>query len=166
MSINKAIIIGNLGQDPEVRTLNSGKVVANLSVATSDRWKDKHTGEKQERTEWHRVVLYDRLGEIAREYLHKGSKVYIEGKLQTRKWQDKDGQDRWTTEIVAREMQMLSNENPAAHPQAPQQQADADDFAKLRRTLPGSRSPARPVVGHYGYGELLTLGRRAQPAWE
>lgn len=107
--INKVILIGNLGNDPEVRYMPSGGAVANLSVATSESWKDKSTGEKQEKTEWHRVVLFGRLGEIAGEYLKKGSKVYIEGRLQTRKWQGQDGQDRYTTEIVGNEMQMLDS---------------------------------------------------------
>jgi single-strand DNA-binding protein len=105
--INKVILIGNLGRDPEVRYMPNGNAVANITVATSESWKDKNTGENQEKTEWHRVVLFRRLGEIAGEYLKKGSQVYIEGKLQTRKWQDNNGQDRYTTEIVANEMQML-----------------------------------------------------------
>lgn len=105
--VNKVIIVGNLGNDPEVRYAQSGAAIANISVATSDSWKDKTTGEKQERTEWHRIVMFNRLGEIAGEYLKKGSKVYIEGKLQTRKWQDQSGADRYSTEIVADQMQML-----------------------------------------------------------
>ncbi len=107
--VNKVIIVGNLGNDPEVRYAQSGSAIANISVATSDSWKDKTTGEKQERTEWHRIVMFNRLGEIAGEYLKKGSKVYIEGKLQTRKWQDQQGQDRYSTEIVADQMQMLDS---------------------------------------------------------
>ena len=105
--INKVILVGNLGADPETRYMPSGSAVTNLSVATSESWKDKQTGEQNERTEWHKVVMFDRLAEIAAEYLRKGSQVYIEGKLQTRKWQDRDGNDRWTTEIRASEMQML-----------------------------------------------------------
>ena len=107
--INKVIIVGNLGNDPDVRYMPSGGAVTNLSIATSESWKDKSSGEAQERTEWHRVVMFGRLGEIAGEYLRKGSKIYIEGKLQTRKWQDNNGQDRYTTEIVASEMQMLDS---------------------------------------------------------
>jgi len=107
--INKVILIGNLGNDPEVRYMPDGGAVANITVATSEQWRDKQSGEQQERTEWHRVVLFRRLGEIAGEYLKKGSKVYIEGKLQTRKWQDQNGNDRYTTEIVANEMQMLDS---------------------------------------------------------
>ena len=106
--INKVILVGNLGQDPEIRYTASGAAVATLNIATSDQWTDKQSGQKQERTEWHRVVMFNRLGEIAGEYLKKGAQVYIEGKLQTRKWQDQNGQDRYTTEIVANEMQMLS----------------------------------------------------------
>ena len=105
--VNKVILVGNLGVDPEVRYTQSGSPVANLRIATSDRWKDKQSGEPQERTEWHRVVLFGRLGEIAEQYLKKGSQVYIEGRLQTRKWQGQDGQDRYTTEIVGNDMQML-----------------------------------------------------------
>jgi single-strand DNA-binding protein len=105
--VNKVILVGNLGQDPEVRYMPNGNAVANISVATSETWKDKNTGDNQEKTEWHRVVMFRRLGEIAGEYLKKGSKVYIEGKLQTRKWQDQNGQDRYTTEIIADQMQML-----------------------------------------------------------
>ena len=99
-SVNKATILGRLGQDPDIRYTQNGDPVANLSVATSEKWKDKQTGESKEKTEWHRVNIWGRLAEIAGEYLKKGSQVYLEGKLQTRKWQDKDGNDRWTTEIV------------------------------------------------------------------
>ncbi len=105
--VNKVIIVGNLGADPEVRYMPSGGAVANIRVATSSAWKDRQSGENQERTEWHRVVLYNRLGEIAGEYLKKGSKVYIEGSLKTNKWQDQSGADRYTTEIVGSSMQML-----------------------------------------------------------
>jgi len=111
--INKVILIGNLGKDAELNYMPSGGAVANLTIATSESWKDKKTGEQQDRTEWHRVVMFNRLAEIAGEYLKKGSKVYIEGKLQTRKWQDKDGQDQYTTEIVANDMQMLDTRGQA-----------------------------------------------------
>ncbi len=107
--INKVILIGNLGRDPETRYTQGGSAVTNLRLATAESWKDKQTGEQQERTEWHSVVCFARLGEIAGEYLRKGSKVYIEGRLQTRKWQDKDGNDRYSTEIVANDMQMLDS---------------------------------------------------------
>ena len=105
--INKAIIVGNLGRDPEMRYTQSGQAVANFSVATTERWNDRSTNERRERTEWHRIVCFSRLAEICGEYLHKGSKVYIEGSIQTRSWEGQDGQTRYTTEIVAREMKML-----------------------------------------------------------
>ena len=110
-SVNKVILVGNLGRDPEIRTMQSGDKVANLSVATSESWNDRQTGERRERTEWHRVVIFGRVAEIAEQYLRKGSKVYVEGSLQTRKWQDQSGQDRYSTEVVLQrfrgELQML-----------------------------------------------------------
>jgi single-strand DNA-binding protein len=112
--INKVILIGNLGADPETRAMPSGTTVANLRVATSESWRDKQTGEQQERTEWHRVALFGRLAEIAGEYLRKGSQVYIEGSLRTRKWQDKQGNERYSTEIVGNELQMLGGRAGAA----------------------------------------------------
>ena len=108
-SVNKVILIGNLGRDPETRYAPSGGAICNVSIATTRAWKDKNSGEKQEETEWHRVVFYDRLAEIAGEYLKKGRSVYVEGRLKTRKWQDKEGQDRYTTEIIATDMQMLGS---------------------------------------------------------
>jgi len=138
--VNKVILIGNVGNDPEMRYTANGGAVCNLSVATTDSWRDKQSGENQERTEWHRVVMFGKLGEIAGEYLRKGSKVYIEGRLQTRKWQDKSGQDRYTTEIVGNDMQMLDSKGggsasfdsaPASKPAPQQQPASAppvDDF--------------------------------------
>ncbi len=133
-SVNKVILVGNLGQDPEVKYMPSGGAVTNISIATTDTWKDKASGEKKERTEWHRVVFFNRLAEIVGEYLRKGSTVYVEGNLRTRKWQDQSGQDRYTTEIVAREMQMLGgkpggssdyqkNSAPPQQASAPQQNA-------------------------------------------
>ena len=130
--VNKVILVGNLGSDPEVRYTPSGGAVANLTIATSDTWKDKNTGQKQERTEWHRVVMFNRLGEIAGEYLKKGSKVYVEGRLQTRKWQDKNGQDRYTTEIVANEMQMLDS------------RGGSGDFATQQQQYGGQQQQNRP----------------------
>lgn len=106
-SVNKVILIGNLGQDPEVRYTQGGTAVAKLNIATSDSWMDRNSGQRQERTEWHRVILFKKTAEIAQQYLKKGSKVYIEGRLQTRKWQDQNGQDRYSTEIVCNDMQML-----------------------------------------------------------
>ena len=112
--VNKVILVGNLGKDPETRYMPSGSAVTNLTLATSESWKDKQTGDQQERTEWHKIAMFGRLAEIAAEYLRKGSQVYIEGKLRTRKWQDKEGKDRYTTEIVADEMQMLGSKGGGA----------------------------------------------------
>ena len=114
--VNKVIIVGNLGNDPDTRYMPSGSAVTNLSVATNESWKDKQTGEQKDRTEWHRVSMFGRLAEIAAEYLRKGSQGYIEGKLQTRKWQEQSGNDRWTTEIVANEMQMLGGRSGSGAP--------------------------------------------------
>lgn len=134
--INKVILIGNAGNDAEVRYMPSGGAVANVSLATTESWRDKTTGQMQERTEWHRVVFFNRLAEIASEYLRKGSKVYVEGSLRTRKWQDQSGQDRYTTEIVCNEMQMLDSRNMSqdgggyAPSPAPMAQATpADNYA-------------------------------------
>jgi single-strand DNA-binding protein len=112
--VNKVILVGNLGKDPETRYMPSGSAVTNLRIATTEAWKDKQSGEQQERTEWHSVAMFGRLAEIAAEYLRKGSQVYVEGKLRTRKWQDKEGKDRYTTEIVADEMQMLGSKGGGA----------------------------------------------------
>jgi single-strand DNA-binding protein len=122
--VNKVILIGNLGKDPEVRYMPNGQAVANVTVATSETWKDKTSGEQKEQTEWHRVVFFRRLAEIAGEYLKKGSKVYIEGRLQTRKWQNKEGQDQYTTEIVANEMQMLDSKGAGNNFNSPPQEMD------------------------------------------
>ncbi len=126
--VNKVILIGNLGNDPEVRYTPNGNAVANVTLATSASWRDKQTGELQERTEWHRIAFFNRLAEIVGEYLRKGSKVYVEGSLRTRKWQDKNGIDRYTTEIIANEMHMLDsrgggnhNQNQSSQEAAPQQ---------------------------------------------
>lgn len=124
--VNKVILVGNLGRDPEVRYMPNGNAVANLTLATSESWKDKNTGQQQEKTEWHRVVMFRKLAEIAGEFLKKGSQVYLEGKLQTRKWQDKEGNDRYTTEIVADSMQMLGGKSSGSDfNQEPQQQQAA-----------------------------------------
>lgn len=119
--INKVILIGNLGNDPEQRAMPNGNAVTNITLATSESWKDKNTGQQQERTEWHRVIFFSRLAEIAGQYLQKGSKVYVEGALRTRKWQDQSGNDRYTTEIVASELQMLDSRGDSGAPN--QQQA-------------------------------------------
>jgi len=139
-SVNKVILIGNLGKDPEVRYMPDGKAVANITVATSEKWKDK-AGEKQERTEWHNVVFYSPLAEIVGQYLRKGSSVFVEGRLQTRKWQDKNGQDRYTTEIIANEMKMLgsrgdqSGSQPAQQPRS-QSNQDARNKATFDAQAP------------------------------
>jgi len=112
--VNKVILVGHLGQDPEVRAMPSGSSVANLSLATNEQWRDKNTGEQQERTEWHRLALFGRLAEIAGQYLHKGAQVYVEGRLRTRKWQDRDGHDRYSTEVVVNDMQMLGSRGGAS----------------------------------------------------
>jgi len=121
--VNKVILVGNLGKDPEVRYMPSGGAVANVTLATAESWKDKQTGEQKDRTEWHNIVFYNRLAEIVGEYLRKGSQVYVEGSLRTRKWQDKNGQDRYTTEIIASEMQMLGSRGGSGggYDNAPQQ---------------------------------------------
>ena len=134
-SVNKVILVGNLGKDPEMRYMPNGDAVCNITIATTDTWKDKQTGEKKEATEWHRVVFFRKLAEIAGQYLKKGSQVYIEGALKTRKWQDKDGQERYTTEIVADSMQMLSGKrddserepSPVTEHSAPKGNAFVDD---------------------------------------
>ena len=133
--VNKVILVGYLGKDPEVRYTPDQNAVANVSLATTESWKDKTSGEKQERTEWHRVVLFGRLGEIAGEYLKKGSQVYVEGRLQTRKWQDKDGAERYTTEIVATDMQMLGSRGTGG------------SAVKPAPSKPSNRAPAAKAVG-------------------
>lgn len=144
--VNKVIIIGNVGQDPEVKFMPSGGAVTNVSIATSETWKDKTTGQPQERTEWHRVVFFNRLGEIAGEYLKKGSKVYVEGSLRTRKWQAQDGTDRYTTEIVASEMQMLDGkgERTASPQQNEQSGRVVTDFGSGHSEAGLSRAPIAP----------------------
>ena len=153
--VNKVIIVGNCGQDPETRFMPSGGAVTNLSLATSESWKDKNTGDQQERTEWHRVVFFNRLAEIAGEYVKKGSKLYIEGSLRTRKWQGQDGQDRYTTEIVASEMQMLDSRGgqqsgdydqsqgsyQQSAPQAQQQSAPQQQQSAPRQSAPQQSAP-------------------------
>jgi single-strand DNA-binding protein len=137
-SVNKVIIVGNLGRDPEVRYMPDGAALANASVATTFRWKDKQSGEQKEETEWHRVTFRGRLAEIAGEYLKKGSPVYVEGRLRTRKWQDKDGGDRYTTEIVADQMQLLGSRGGAGAPDA----SPRDDADLSQAPAPASKKPA------------------------
>ena len=164
--INKVILVGNLGNGPEHRVLPSGGGVTNISLATSESWRDKNTGEQQERTEWHRIVFFNRLSEIAAEYLRKGSKVYVEGSLRTRKWQDQSGQDRYTTEIVAQEMQMLDSRNMASdgggYQNAPAASAPAAAAVKVSRGAPpgaGAQRAARDA-----WRAALGADRRRGPA--
>lgn len=133
--INKVILVGHLGQDPECRYMPNGKAVVNLRVATSEQWKDKQTGDAQERTEWHSVVVYEKLAEIISQYAHKGTQLYVEGSLRTRKWQDKEGKDRYSTEVIAREVQMLGR--APGDSTAPQNQADK-----------GGTAPAGTIAGN------------------
>jgi single-strand DNA-binding protein len=145
-SINKVIVIGNLGRDPEVRYTPSGAAVCNVSVATTRNWKDKTSGDKVEETEWHRVVFYDRLAEIAGEYLKKGRSVYVEGRLKTRKWQDKDGKDNYTTEIVAEQMQLLGGrEGGGGGGSYGGGQAQGGDDGFSQASEPAAR-PSRPAA--------------------
>lgn len=139
--VNKVILVGNIGQDPEVRYTPGGSAITNISVATSETWKDKQTGQPQERTEWHRVVFFNRLAEIAGEYLRKGSKVYIEGSLRTRKWQDQQGQDRYTTEVVASEMQMLDGRG-GMDASSPSQSSYGDYGSAAPAAQPNRPAPA------------------------
>ena len=173
--INKVILVGNLGQDPETRYMPSGGAVANITVATSEAWKDKETGQPQERTEWHRVVFFNRLAEIAGEYLKKGAKVYIEGSLRTRKWQDQQGVDRYTTEIVAAEMQMLDSRNnggqqQGGYQQAPQQQGgyqQPQQPPQQQQPQNGAQRPQRgsPSEPQHGYmGQPANQGAAPPPA--
>lgn len=129
MSVNKAILVGRLGKDPEVRYMTNGDAVANVSLATSETWKDKN-GEKQDRTEWHHLIFYRRLAEIAGEYLKKGSQIFVEGRIQTRKWQDKEGKDRYTTEIIVNEMKMLGSKPSDDSSPATQQKPSAEPAGK------------------------------------
>lgn len=149
--VNKVILVGNVGVEPEVKHMPNGNAVTTLSIATSEAWKDKQTGEKQERTEWHRVVFFNRLGEIAGEYVRKGSKLYVEGSLRTRKWQDAQGQDRYTTEIVANEMQMLDSKGGSSsddnYSSAPSQQ-----YAQNNNNRSKPQSTAQ--VEHNAFEEL------------
>jgi single-strand DNA-binding protein len=143
-SVNKVILVGNLGRDPETRYTTGGEAVTNISIATTDTWKDK-SGEKQERTEWHRVAFFGKLAEIAGEYLKKGSQVYVEGRLQTRKWQDKEGQDKYTTEIIADRMQMLGSRTGSGGGDAPER-ATSTAGASASATSRSGGAPAKKNV--------------------
>ena len=141
-SVNKVIVVGNLGADPETRYLPSGEAVTNIRVATTDRWKDKASGEMKEATEWHRIAFFGRLAEIAGEYLKKGSQVYVEGSLRTRKWQDKEGHDRYSTEIRGDVMQMLGSRAGSGEPRAAPAGADAGDARGEPAARPAAKKPA------------------------
>lgn len=154
--INKVIIVGNLGQDPEVRFMPNGGAVANFTVATSETWKDKQSGEQKEKTEWHRIVMYQRLAEIAGEYLKKGSKVYLEGRLQTRKWQNQQGADQYTTEIIVNDMQMLDSRGQGGFAQQGQQAAGG--FAQQ------GQQPAQAAGGFNQGGQQAQGGFNQQAA--
>ena len=143
--VNKATLIGNLGADPEIRYTNSGSAVANVRLATAESWRDKESGDQQERTEWHRVVFFGRLAEIVEQYLRKGSQVYVEGRIQTRKWQDRDGNDRYTTEIVANEMQMLGGRGGGSGGGSGGGGADMDE---PRNEAP-AKSPSEPPLDDF-----------------
>lgn len=146
-SVNKVILVGNLGKDPEVRYMPNGDAVTNITLATTDSWKDKNSGEKKETTEWHRVVFFRKLAEIAGQYLKKGSQVYIEGSLKTRKWQGQDGQDRYTTEIVADTMQMLGRREGGGAPEYER----SGGYEQQRSSAPARSAPAsRPASAPSG----------------
>ncbi len=151
-SVNKVILVGNLGADPESRFAPSGDAICNIRLATTESWRDKQSGDKKEATEWHRVTFYGKLAEIAGQYLRKGSQVYIEGSLRTRKWQDQSGQDRYTTEIRADEMKMLGGREGAGNsaPQQPRQQQAPQQQAPQRSAAP---APANAGGGNSGFGE-------------
>lgn len=156
--INKVILVATLGGDPEVRVSTSGNTMTNFSVATSEKWKDKQTGQQQERTEWHRIVIFGKLAEIAGQYLKKGSKVFLEGKLQTRKWQDQSGQDRYTTEIVVNQMQMLDSRqsNDTGQSRAPQQAEPSQPMGQQSQSMAGGNDPFMDDIPFANY-ELRVL---------
>lgn len=168
--VNKVILIGNIGQDPEVRFTPSGSAVANISLATTDNWKDKNTGERQERTEWHRIVMFNRMAEIAQQYVKKGSRLYIEGRLQTRKWQDQNGNDRYSTEIVANDMQLLDSKggqqggqpqgNPGQYQNHGGQGGQQGGYQQQRPPQnPGMAQPAQQYGNHSQYGGQQAPGQ-------
>lgn len=153
-SVNKVILVGNLGRDPEVRYMPNGEAVCNFSIATTDSWKDKN-GQKQERTEWHNIVMYRKLAEIAGEYLKKGRPVYVEGRLQTRKWQTKEGQDRYTTEIIADQMQMLGGrDGGSSNASYDDTNQDQDQGAAAHQSAPASQAAKPAAAGGSSFDEF------------
>ena len=161
-SVNKVILVGNLGKDPETRYAPSGDAICNITLATTDTWRDKASGEKREATEWHRVVFFGKLAEIAGQYLRKGSQVYVEGSLRTRKWQDKDGQDRYTTEIRADEMKMLGSRQDGDS--APRQQA-APQQPRTQQPKPQQSGGAQGGFGDFGDDDIPFLRHGHGAAW-
>jgi single-strand DNA-binding protein len=145
--VNKVILIGNLGQDPEIKSTAAGASIANFSVATSESWKDKNTGQQMEKTEWHRVVAFNRLAEIIGQYVKKGSKIYVEGALRTRKWQDKEGKDHYTTEVVANEMQMLDSRGASAGGGADYSASQSSGYGGAQGSSRNAPPPAEPAGG-------------------
>ncbi|OBX36940.1 single-stranded DNA-binding protein [Halomonas elongata] len=147
--INKVILIGNVGQDPEIRFTQAGTPVGNINLATSDTWTDKQSGQKQERTEWHRLIVFRRLAEVAQQYVRKGSKIYVEGRLQTRKWQDQSGQDRYVTEIIVNDLQMLDSRQgqPQGSAQPQQQPSQNGYFDQQRQYQQQQAAPPNPPGG-------------------
>lgn len=160
--INKVILVGNIGGDPETRFMPNGSAVTNITLATSDSWKDKQSGQMQERTEWHRVVFFNRLAEIAGEYLRKGSKVYVEGSLRTRKWQGQDGQDRYTTEIVASEMQMLDGRGGDSNGGGYQQQGGNAGYGQQQ----GGGSPMQQAPRQQAPQQQAPMQQQQPPAFD
>jgi single-strand DNA-binding protein len=153
-SVNKVILIGNLGRDPETRYMPNGEAVTNVTLATTETWKDRTSGERQEKTEWHRVTFYRRLGEIAGEYLKKGSQVYVEGRLETRKWTDKEGKDRYTTEIIATEMKMLGSRSGAG---APSYDASDDNAGNPRPAARAAATTSDSKPANKGAGSIADM---------
>jgi single-strand DNA-binding protein len=154
-SVNKVIIVGNLGRDPEVRYSSEGAAVCNVSIATTSNWKDKSSGERREETEWHRVVFYNRLAEIAGEYLKKGRPIYVEGRLRTRKWQNKEGQDQYTTEIIADQMQMLGGRDGGSGPEGGAMGGGGNEPSGSRPAArPQAQRPQAPAAGGANLGDL------------
>ena len=156
-SVNKVIVVGNLGADPETRFLPSGEAVTNIRVATTDKWKDKASGEMKEATEWHRISFFGRLAEVAGEYLKKGSQVYVEGSLRTRKWQDKDGQDRYTTEIVADQMQMLGSREGGSNTYEvmdEDQSSSSQSYSQAAPSAPRQAPVAKPAAASSNFDDF------------
>ncbi|MFT6985798.1 MAG: single-strand DNA-binding protein [Psychromonas sp.] len=163
-SVNKVLLVGNLGKDPEMRYMPNGNAVANLTLATTESWKDKQTGERKEKTEWHRLSVFNRLGEMCGEYLKKGAKIYVEGKLQTRKWQGQDGQDRYTTEVVVDEIQMMDSRNPAQG--QGQYQANASQQNQNAPAQQNQNAPAQQSWGNAPQAPAQQAAPQMAPAYQ